>query len=465
MRATPLTLAAATTLVAFGDSAAAADFPEGFTQLVREQAPAVVGVLADRPTPAGPARPQLPPGLREFFGPRGPMGPERPQRRGTALGSGFIISEEGHVVTNNHVVAGADAVRVAMADGRELDAEILGVDPATDLALLDIAGDGFDGVAWGDSDAVEIGSWVVAIGNPFGLGGSVTAGILSARSRDINAGPYDDFLQTDASINRGNSGGPLFSADGAVIGVNTAILSPTGGNVGIGFAVPANVAKRVVASLREDGVVRRGWLGVQLQPLDEDLAAALGLEDAAGALIAEVTDGAPADEAGLRAGDVVRAFGGEAVADPRALALAVATTDPGETVAMVVRREGGERTLDVAVGQQPGRTPAPAAAEDPPQDAPLGVGVAALTDELRRSLGAPGAIEGLAVTTVRPDSPADAAGVRRGDVIVAAGGAPTLDAETLRGAVAVAREREQSLLLRVWRDSGFAFLAAPVGQG
>src|SRR5690606_30845822 len=288
--------------------------PESFSDLVKKVSPAVVNIASTQETQMPRGLPGLPfsapegSPFREFFERFNEQFGERfgapSVRRATALGSGFIIDPEGYVVTNNHVIDGASEVSVRLDDETAYPAEIVGTDPATDLALLKIdVGKRLPSLVLGDSDKAEVGDWVLAVGNPFGLGGSVTAGIISARGRNIQAGPYDDFLQIDASINRGNSGGPLFNLDGEVIGVNTAIYSPNGGSVGIGFAIPSNMVKSVVTQLREHGSVERGWLGVQIQNVTPDLAEALGLEEAAGALVAAVTPGSPAEEAGIRTGD------------------------------------------------------------------------------------------------------------------------------------------------------------------
>lgn len=450
--------------------------PGSFAGLVKEKAPAVVGIIAERPAPARGPTPQLPPGLRDFFGgpmpgmpggPEGPGGarPELPERLQRSLGSGFFISADGLVVTNNHVVEGASSVRVALEDGRELDAEILGADPATDIALLQAEGEDLSHLQWGDSDTVEVGDWVVAIGNPFGLGGTVTAGILSARSRDIQAGPYDDFLQTDASINRGNSGGPLFDEGGEVIGVNTAIFSPTGGNVGIGFAVPSTVAQAVVEQLRERGRVVRGYIGVTLQPLDEELAEALGVDAAEGALVASVVPDGPSSEAGIAPGDVIVEVSGEPVEDARALSRAVAAREPGEAVAVTLVRNGERREVEIELAERPQDVASLSPGVPAPGDAPLGVAVAALNPEIRQRIGAPEDLAGLYVDSVTPGSVAAEAGLRPGDVIIAAGGEPVTEVEQLRAAADAAQDADRSLLLRVWREGGYAFLAAPFGQG
>ncbi|MEM7237035.1 MAG: trypsin-like peptidase domain-containing protein, partial [Pseudomonadota bacterium] len=289
--------------------------PDSFADLAERLSPSVVNIstsqTVERPAEGAPQVPEGSPFedlFRDFFDRRGqPQGPREVQ----SLGSGFVISSEGYVVTNNHVIADADEIQVNFPDGTSLEATLIGTDPKTDLAVLKVEPDTpLPFVRFGDSSISRVGDWVLAIGNPFGLGGSVSAGIISARNRDIQAGPYDDFIQTDAAINRGNSGGPLFNMDGEVIGVNTAIISPSGGSIGIGFSVPSNLAKNVVAQLQEFGETRRGWLGVRIQQVNDEMAEALGLDEAMGALVADVTAGGPAQEAGIEAGDVIIKFDG-----------------------------------------------------------------------------------------------------------------------------------------------------------
>jgi serine protease Do len=472
--ARPLAAAAVACAVALAAPAAPAQqvsepaTPPSFAGMVALKLPAVVGILSTvAAPPQGPgAMPQLPPGLEEFFGI--PLPDQPPPGPMQGQGSGFIISADGFVVTNAHVVEGAEEVEVMLEDGRRLPAEIVGADPATDIALLRIeAGGDLPTVAWGSSDDLEIGDWVVAIGNPFGLGGTVTAGIVSARSRNLNAGPYDDFIQTDAAINRGNSGGPLFDASGRVVGVNTAIFSPTGGSVGIGFAVPSSVAERIVADLRDDGQVERGWLGVQIQPLDDEIAAALGFEETAGALIAAVEPGSPADAAGLRPGLVITALNGVEVEAPRDLVFAVADLDVGSEATLTVRSGLGEtEEVIVTIGAQPALRSAVAEPEAMGQEgARLGVSVEPLSPDLRAQLGISDAVEGLAISAVRPGSPAAEAGLGRGDVIVEAGGAPVADAAALGAAASAAEDEGRPLLLRVLRNGSYTFLAVPLGGG
>lgn len=339
-------------LPAFAETAS-----EGYVDLVEQVAPAVVYIEVTQRADAA----QLPatPPIEEFmrrFGMPVPL-PDMPGQTGREIrgvGTGFIISADGQIVTNAHVVEGADEVKVTLGDGRSFDATIVGTDPATDIALLRIdAGEDLPTVRFGNSDELKVGQPVVAIGNPFGLGNSVTAGIVSALGRDINSGPFDNYIQTDAAINKGNSGGPLFNTRGEVVGINTAIFSPSGGSVGIGFAVPAETARKVVADLADDGRVERGWLGVQIQPVTDDIAAALGFDRPRGVLIANVERDTPADKAGIRRGDIVLAVDGEKVDSPRDLTRAIATAAPDSKVRIDLLRAGEERTVEVTLGKRP----------------------------------------------------------------------------------------------------------------
>ncbi|AHM05110.1 HtrA protease/chaperone protein [Roseibacterium elongatum DSM 19469] len=443
------------------------DAPADFSQMVSERLPAVVGILSTGPAPEATtqAMPQLPPGLREFFGRPGPRtGPSGPQGPMRSQGSGFVISSDGLIVTNNHVIDGAEQIEVVLTDDRRLEATLVGTDPATDIALLRVEGaSDLPSVSWGESDTVSIGQWVVAIGNPFGLGGTVTAGIVSARSRDINAGPYDDFIQTDAAINRGNSGGPLFDASGDVIGVNTAIFSPSGGNVGIGFAVPSAVAERVVAELQDDGRVDRGWLGVQVQALSDRLAAALGIERADGVLIAEVSDDGPAARAGLEPGDVILSVGGEAIDAPRALSFAIAELPVGEPVRMGYWRDGVREETEVTIGLRAAAiladdtAPAATAPEAARSGPSIGVAVTPLSGDLRARSGIPADVRGLFVQEVAPGSAAAEAGLRAGDVMVSADAATLGQVDTLRDVIDLAAGEDGLLLVRFWRDGRYGY--------
>ena len=354
-------LLGATSLTALAPALAEAATQGGYVDLVQRVSPSVVYIEVTKKADVSANPAGMPEGFpfEEFsrrFGlpmPGQPGGPGGQGLEQHALGTGFIISASGEIVTNNHVVDGADTVTVKLADGTSLKAEVVGADPATDLAVIRVKADhDLPALQWGDSDQLKVGQDVVAIGNPFGLGNTVTAGIVSALGRDIQSGPFDDYIQTDAAINQGNSGGPLFNADGQVVGINTAIVSPTGGSVGIGFAVPSDMAQKVVADLAADGKVERGWLGVQIQPVTDDIAAAVGIDAAKGALIADVSDGTPAAKAGFRRGDIVTAVNGTAVDDPSDLTRLIATAKPGEQVSVALLRAGKPAELEVTLGNR-----------------------------------------------------------------------------------------------------------------
>jgi serine protease Do len=447
------------TAVALPRAATAPDFAE----LVARVAPAVVRVTVTGRTEAMPV--ELPPELRgspfeRFF--RGMPGQQMPQqRRASGQGSGFIIDPAGYVVTNHHVVGRAESVKVELADGRELSAKVVGTDPQTDMALLKVeAGAPLPFVRFGDSDAARVGEWVLAMGNPFGLGGTATTGIVSARGRQIGAGPYDDFLQTDAAVNPGNSGGPLFNTQGEVIGVNTAIFSPSGANAGIGFAVPAKLAQQVIAQLKEHGRVERGWLGVSMQRMDEDLAKAVQAADGKGALVAQVEPDSPAAKGGLKAGDVVVGFNGQPIATPRDLAMAVAGVKPGSTATVAVLRDGQRTEQQVTIGQPPGTRMAAAGqgGEEEAGRGALGLTLAPM----------PAGKEGGAVVAqVRPDSVAAERGLKQGDVILRAGGREVTSPRDVVAAVKAARDAGRpSIALQIEREGGRrSFMALPLGQG
>ena len=375
----------------------------------------------------------LPPGspldqlLKKFFQDQG-INPNQPAPhvQHTALGSGFIIDPTGYVVTNNHVVGDAEKVTVIFQDDSKHPAKIIGRDPKTDLALIKIdTNKPLPYVAWGDSNASQVGDWVVAVGNPFGLGGTVSAGIISARGRDIHSGPYDDFLQIDAPINRGNSGGPTFNLSGQVIGINTAIYSPNGGSVGIGFAIPANLAKPVIEQLRENRKVSRGWLGVQIQEVTPDIAKSLGYKGQ-GALVADVTKDSPAEKAGFKQGDVIESFNGHALTKLRDLPVLVAETPIGQAAKVQVWRKGGEVALEPKIVEQPQNLEVASsdngAAPDhatPQRASALGLKLSPLTEDLRKQLHVKAGVKGVVVTAIADDSPLADADLRPGDIIVA----------------------------------------------
>ena len=364
--------------------------------------------------------------FEEFFGQQDQM-PQQRSRREQSLGTGFIISPDGYILTNNHVVNGADEVMVKLSDGRELKAEIKGMDEKLDLALIKISDKGtFPSTELGDSDVLEVGEWVMAIGNPFGLAQTVTAGIVSAKGRVIGSGPYDDFIQTDASINPGNSGGPLFSAHGKVIGINTAIIA---GGQGIGFAIPINMAKSIVAQLRDSGKVTRGYLGVRFQPLTADLAKSFGLESDKGALIANVEKDTPAEKAGLKAGDIIVEYDGKPITDSNELPRYVAVTPVDKKVRLVVYRDGKKQDVFVVVGRlKDGESAVPAGTGS--ESERLGVTVQELSKELASRLGIKDIKSGLVISEVKPGSSAEEAGVASGSVIIELNGQrpETLDA-------------------------------------
>jgi serine protease Do len=361
----------------------------------------------------------------EFFKRRGEENGSRP-RRVSSLGSGFVIDPDGIIITNNHVISDADEVFANFNDGSKLKAEIVGRDPKTDIAVLRVKPDKpLKFVSFGDSDRIRVGDWVMAIGNPFGLGGSLSVGVVSARNRDINAGPYDNFIQTDAAINRGNSGGPLFNMEGEVIGVNTAIISPTGGSIGIGFSIPAKTAVAVIGQLREFGETRRGWIGVRIQAIDDQIAETLGIGRARGALIAGVTDDGPAAKAGMKAGDVIVRFDGQEVREMRDLPRAVAATAVGKAVEVVVLRNGKEEKLRVTLGRLEDSEKAQQAAVKQPDAQPraatqrlLGLELSSLNDQLRKQFKLGNSVKGVVIVSIEQNSPLADQRVSPGDVIV-----------------------------------------------
>jgi serine protease Do len=392
--------------------------------------------------------------FRRFFGEKGmpDLGDVAP-REVQGQGSGFIVDPAGYIVTNHHVVEGAKEITVSLADGSKHKAQVKGSDEKTDIAVLKIeTGKPLPHVEFGNSDDTRIGDWVLAVGNPFGLGGTVTAGIVSARGRDIQSGPYDDYLQVDAPINRGNSGGPLFDTTGRVVGINTAIFSPSGGNVGIGFAIPASVAASVVEQLRSDGRIERGWLGVLLQPVSAEVAEGLGLAREGGSLVANVEPDSPAAKAGLRPGDVVLAVNGKPLDSVKALARAVADTRPGSTLTLEVSREQKTRDLKVVIGTPPGDGQV-ASAGDPAEAGGtprLGLALAPLTPEMRAQYGIDKGREGVVVARVERDSPAAKAGIRPGSLISMVGQQPvSVPEDVVKAVAAAAAEKRPSVLLLV----------------
>ena len=450
--------------------------PVSFADVVSTVSPAVVNISVEKVSRTGfsggpGGRMQIPEGapFGEFFGRffEGLPGQNGApvERRSQALGSGFIVSPDGFIVTNNHVIANSDAVLVILENGDELEADVVGTDPRTDLALLQVEhDDALPFVEFGDSDAARVGDWVLAIGNPFGFGGSATAGIISARSRDLNSGPYDDYLQIDAPINSGNSGGPVFNGAGQVIGVNTAIVSPNGGNIGIGLAIPATQAEPIIDSLMTNGSVTRGWLGVQIQSLDADLADALDADDGNGALVAEVSSGSPAADAGLESGDVIRSVDGEEIEDARELSRVIARSGPGRTVKIEILRDGREREIDVTLGDLD--TAAPAMADGSPNGSSGGdlggLNIEELAPEHRSRLGLPSDVDGVLVTQVTPGSAAAEKGIRPGDVITGINRRAVDDVADARSALEAARSGDGRALLVVRRGESQRYVALPL---
>lgn len=443
--------------------------PDTFADLAEKVSPAVVNITTSTVVeqPTGQGGPRFPEGspfnefFREFLE-RDP-GQQAPQR-GQALGSGFVISEDGLIVTNNHVIEGADDIEIEFFSGNRMKATLIGTDPQTDIAVLKVeATEALPFVTFGDADASRVGDWVMAMGNPLGQGFSVSAGIVSARKRSLQ-GAYDDYIQTDAAINRGNSGGPLFNMDGEVIGVNTAILSPNGGSIGIGFAMSSNVASRVVQQLREFGETRRGWLGVRIQDVSPDIAEAMGLPKAAGALVTDVPDG-PGKEAGILANDVILKFDGADVADTRALVRQVGDTDVGKAVPVVVLRGGKEMTIEVTLGRREtaegeGSASRPGAQVKPQQQNLMGMRLRPVTEAEGKAAGV---AQGLFIEAVEPGAEAGTKGLRAGDLLTEAGQQPLSSVEDLQKRIEEAKDAgRKSLLLLVRRGTDSRFVALAV---
>lgn len=469
--------------------------PDSFADLAAQLLPSVVNISSTQSAQAradrgGPEVPQFPPGspFEQFFrdflernrpGPRGPA-PERPERgpggRATSLGSGVIIDAAGYIVTNNHVIDGADEISVTLQDNTTLKATLVGKDERTDLAVLKVTSDKtLRAVSFADSDGARVGDWVLAIGNPFGLGGSVTAGIVSARGRDIRQGPYDDFIQTDAAINRGNSGGPLFNMDGQIIGINTAIYSPSGGSVGIGFSVPSNLARTVVAQLREYGRARRGWLGVSIQQVTPEIAESMQLKEPSGALVGRVNEGGPAEKAGIRGGDIILRFNGQDVKEMRTLPRVVAETEIGKQVPVVVWRDGKETTVTAAVGELP-EDVQQAAARPNANDRPapsrsaeisgLGLRLSPITDELRGKYQIGQDQKGVVVTDVVSDGTAAGRGLKPGDVIVEVQQEPvSTPADVQERIDRFRKQNRRSVLMLVQSGEGLRWVPVPLQGG
>jgi serine protease Do len=461
-------------ILAAGIQAARAQGPVSVADLAEKLSPAVVNISTSQKVAGteGVPMPNVPEGtpFREFFEEffkkqqeqqrKSPGRPNRP-RNANSLGSGFVIDADGTVITNNHVIDGADEIEVIFNDGRRLKAELVGKDAKTDIAVLKVKSDTpLPFVEFGSSADLRVGDWVMAIGNPFGLGGTVTLGIVSAMNRNINAGPYDDFIQTDASINRGNSGGPLFSMNGRVVGVNTAIISPSGGSIGIGFSVPSATARSVIDQLIKFGETRRGWLGVRIQNVTDDLAESLGLDKAHGALVADVTATSPAEKAGLKAGDVVVSIDGREMKDSRALSKAVGQLAPDTTVKVGVLRKGKPMDIEVTLGRlETGEKLVKADDEKKVAEATgaaeievLGLKVEELTDELRANFKVPEKVEGVIISEVAADGAGADKQLRPGDVIAEVGDVKASSPAELSKAVdAAVKAGDASILMLVLR--------------
>ncbi|MFO1056764.1 MAG: DegQ family serine endoprotease [Dongiaceae bacterium] len=485
-----LAAAAALGLALAAGAAEAAPPPLSFADLAAKVSPAVVNISSSHVVTGRrggmPGLPfEFPPGspFEEFFK---KFRDQQQQQKGegdapskekvTALGSGFILDPTGYVVTNNHVVDQATDIQVTLTTGEQYAAKLIGTDPKTDLALLKISADKpLPAVGFGDSDATRVGDWVMAVGNPFGLGGSVTVGVISARGRDIHSGPFDDFLQVDASINQGNSGGPTFNMDGQVIGINTAIATPNGGSVGIGFAIPSNMARPVIDQLRAHGTVERGWLGVQIQKVTPEIASAVGLKSAAGALVAEVQPNSPASRAKVKQGDIILGFNGKEVAEMRDLPRLVAAVKAGTTVDLTVWRNRGRETLSVEIGKLKEEQQASASDNGDQGGAGgavvghvsklLGAKLASLTPKTRQQFNIADDIQGVLVTDVDADGPAADQGLRPGDVIQEVGQAKVDAPKDVDNATQAAREAKQpAVLILVNRGGDQIFVAIKLGQ-
>ena len=457
-------------------SAYARGAPESFADLAEELSPSVVNITTST-TIAGvtdQARPQIPEGspfedlFRDFFN-NGEGGQARP-RRSSALGSGFVVSSDGYIVTNNHVIDKADEIVIEFFDGKELVAKLVGRDPKTDIAVLKVeASEPLPFVGFGDSDIARVGDWVMAIGNPLGQGFSVSAGIISARNRTLRSGPYDDFIQTDAAINRGNSGGPLFNMSGEVIGVNTAIISPNGGSIGLGFSMSSRVVGRVVKQLKEYGETRRGWLGVQIQDIDSDMAEALGLDKVSGALVSGVPEG-PGADAGIQSGDVIISFDGVEVEDTRGLVTAVGNADVGKVVRVIIFRDGKTKTIKVTLGRREAAekeklVPVTKAPEKIKETEKFGMKLLTINSESRIQLNLPEDLEGVAVLDVSETSDAFEKGIRAGDVIVEAGRTKIADVSDISKIFEDATEAgRKSILLLVLRGDNSRFVGLSLSE-
>jgi len=474
-----VSLAATALVLPILSGSSAARGPDNIADIAEKVIEAVVNISTSQkvearntPMPQLPNDPQLDELFRDFFNRRGqpdPQNRERGPRRVNSLGSGFIIDPSGIVVTNNHVISEADEVTVILNDGSRLKADVIGKDQKTDIALLRVKPEKpLRAVKFGDSDKLRLGEWVVAIGNPFSLGGTVTAGIVSARNRDINSGPYDNYIQTDAAINRGNSGGPLFNLEGEVVGVNTAIISPSGGSIGIGFAVPSKTAVPVIEQLKQFGETRRGWLGVRIQQVTDEIAESLNIKPARGALVAGVDDKGPARPAGIEPGDVIVKFDGKEIKEMRDLPRVVADTPVGKQTPVVIIRKGREETKTVTLGRlEDGEKLA--ALDGKPDTTPdstvvkktLGIELANLSDELRKRFKIKDTVKGVVITGIDASSPAADKRLAPGDVIVEIGQEAVSTTDDFQAKIDKLKKdgRKSALLLVAGADGELRFIA------
>ena len=474
----------------FSAPAFAYSVPPSFADLAEKLIPAVVNIsttqtitakegiegLPDMPFPPGsPLEDFLKDFMQKQSGQKQSGKEPVRKHKATALGSGFIVDASGYIVTNNHVIDGADEITVILQDDTNLTATVVGSDKKTDLALLKVKPKNpLTAVTFGDSDKVRVGDWILAIGNPYGFGGSVTAGIISARARNINSGPYDEYLQTDAPINRGNSGGPMFDMDGNVVGVNTAIISPSGGSIGLAFAIPSTMAKNIVEQLKSHGHIRRGWLGVRIQSVTQDIADSLGLGQPRGALISHVSPEGPAAKAGIQAGDVIVSFDGKDITDMHRLPLIVAETDVEKTVDVVVFRKGQNVKLKVKVGELSAKEDAEQdnAQNDNTSAAPptgakiddLGLSAASLTEAMRSRLDIKKGVKGVVVASIAPEGIAADQGIMVGDVISEAGQQEVKSPKDLTERVKQAKKDGKPLLLLINRKDELQFVAITFGK-
>jgi serine protease Do len=449
--------------------------PFSFADLVERVSPAVVTVTVEQEinAAAGMNPQDLPEPFRDFFNQNGQQGkPFNIPRKAVAMGSGFIIDKSGYIVTNNHVVESAKSIKVKLTDGREYDARLIGADPATDIALLKVKAEkSLPSVEFGDDHQIRVGDWVIAVGNPFGLSNTVTAGIVSSIGRDVGNGPYTDFIQIDAPINRGNSGGPTFDIRGKVIGMNSMIFSPSGGSVGIGFAIPASTLHDVVSQLLAHGHVARGWLGVEVQAITPEMAASFGTKDLKGAIVANVVPGGPAAKAGFRQGDLVVAINGNAVEDSRDLTRRVAALPAGTTATFTVVRGGSQEQLHAKVGVRKEEQVASNDNPDQPASAPattaeaMGLGLAAVTPDIRHAFNLGQDVDGVVITKVDPNSDAADKGIQPGDVVVSVANRPVHSPQEMKSRIADAKAAGRTaVLVLITGQNGQRFVALKLDQ-